>query len=95
MKVHGPVAQNEPIPPTDPFFRVALILIIVKHDLICRKLFLKTSLTGVFRGIIINVEFDHLEHEVSCCGGLWMEPTMIICCQHSVTSFYCSLFKLV
>ena len=50
MKVHGPVAQNEPIPPTDPLFRVALILIIVKHDLICRRLFLKTSLSGVFRG---------------------------------------------
>ena len=50
MKVHGPFAQNQPIPPTDPLFSAALILIIVKHDLICRKLFLKTSLNGVFRG---------------------------------------------
>ena len=50
MKVHGPFAQNQAIPPTDPLFRVALILVIVKHDLISRKLVLKTSLGGLFRG---------------------------------------------
>ena len=50
MKVHGPVTQNQPISPTDPLFRVVLILITVKHDLTCRKLFLKTSLSGVFWG---------------------------------------------